>query len=102
MRFLNAAALLLLLAFASIGQSKQQGEPSISPEKKVCVVGDVTKPSLIPFTKGLTVAGAVKEAGGIPIGSKQARACLFAHYRGCAQSDSRRPRGNTEKALPGF
>lgn len=61
----SAGALLLVLTLASIGQSDQKEAPSISPEKKVCVVGDVTKPSLIPFTRGHTVTGAIRETGGI-------------------------------------
>jgi hypothetical protein len=65
--------LLLLLVFISVPASAQESaggqrtnaRPPETLSLKVCVLGDVAKPSELLFKKGLTVTRAIEEAGGI-------------------------------------
>jgi hypothetical protein len=65
--------LLLLTCSTVITQAQQSAENrqpktqlSVAENKKVCVLGDVLRPALIPFRSGLSVAKAIEDVGGVP------------------------------------
>ena len=61
---------LLLGTISTVGTAvyrhRQQISRSDLTEKKVCVLGNVTNPSMIRFRDGMTVTQAIRDAGGIP------------------------------------
>jgi hypothetical protein len=77
--------LLLLLAFISAPTPAQESaggqgmnaRPAEARSLKVCVLGDVAKPSELIFRKGLTVTRAIEEAGGIVGGRKGKEVKVF-------------------------
>jgi protein involved in polysaccharide export with SLBB domain len=61
----------------SIELGQQSGIPSDSEDKRVCVVGNVIKPSSLRFRSGITVTEAIKEAGGIPPNNKSKKVRVY-------------------------
>jgi len=49
----------------SLNQSQQSESPIDSKEKRICVLGNVKNPAMLPFRRGITVTQAIKQAGGI-------------------------------------
>src|SRR5215216_2353479 len=58
-------------------RSQQSGIPSDSEDKRICVLGNVIKPSMLRFRRGITVTQAIKEAGGIPPDSKSKKVRVY-------------------------
>ena len=72
--------LLLLLAplvSTTRAQAPDSGIPSGSKDKTICVLGNVLKPSMLPFRSGITVTKAIEEAGGIPWNSKSKKVRVY-------------------------
>lgn len=59
------APLLGTTTFTLPNHSQQSDIPSDSKEKRICVLGNVKNPAMLPFRSGITVTQAIKEAGGI-------------------------------------
>jgi protein involved in polysaccharide export with SLBB domain len=81
---MKATFVVLLLLAPLLGTMRpqspdlgQQGIPSDSEDKRICVLGNVRKPSLLPFRSGITVTQAIKEAGGIPQDSKNKKVRVY-------------------------
>jgi len=74
---MKATFVLLLLLAPLVSTMRSQsadrskaGSTYDSEDKKICVLGNVLKPSMIRFRSGITVTQAIKEAGGIPANNK--------------------------------
>ena len=76
--------LALLLAFMVVtiraqvvDRHPESGTLGNPEEKKICVLGNVVKPAMIPFRAGMTVTQAIKEAGGIPADDRSREVRVF-------------------------
>ena len=69
------APLVSTMRSQSTDRRQQSSLPSDAEDKRICVLGNVRKPSLLRFRSGITVSQAIKEAGGISsdIKSKKVR-----------------------------
>jgi protein involved in polysaccharide export with SLBB domain len=83
--------ILTLLLSVSIGAAYTQHPSVIPPQnippsdaesKKVCVIGNVVKSSVVLFKDRLTLTQAIKEAGGISPNSKNNRLRITRHLEG--------------------
>ena len=69
--------ILGMMRFQAPGRSQQSSITSDSEDKKICVLGNVIRPSLLQFRVGITVTQAIKEAGGIPPHNKSKKARVY-------------------------
>src|SRR5688572_28475557 len=58
-------------------RNQQSSVPSDSEEKRICVLGNVMKPSMLRFRGGMTVTQAIRDAGGIPPDSKSKKVRVY-------------------------
>ena len=77
--------ILILLSFLSLsgrpGATSTQNPSEVTTEK-ICIVGQVVKPSDLDFKRGLTVSEAISAAGGILPGSKSLKVIVISQPPG--------------------
>lgn len=71
------APLVATMRAQSTDRSQESAALADSGDKRICVVGNVMKPSLLRFRKGITVTQAIKEAGGIPTENKSKKVRVY-------------------------